>query len=56
MFNGGRIFKAVLQDLDRIHNPEKWLKIDRKEKLKKLKRKENLNKIRLFFSNIFVLW
>lgn len=30
MFNGGRITKALIEDIDRAKNPEKWKKLTEK--------------------------
>ena len=38
MFGASRIMKGVLEDIDRINDPDKYLKIDRNKKLKRLRR------------------
>ena len=45
MFNGARISKALIEDLDRNLNPEKYLKLERKKKLKKIQRKQKFNNL-----------
>ena len=51
MFSGSRITNALKEDIDRMVNPEKWIKIDRKRKLDKLYKKSFF--FRTFFFRTF---
>lgn len=51
MFSGSRITNALKEDIDRMVNPEKWIKIDRKRKLDKLYKKSFFFRT-FFFKNI----